>query len=67
MFLYTVCRLYLRHCVLAAESLGQEAHDSFLDHTWLADGSANVRQWLVENPDIMLEKPPAALAHRYGG
>lgn len=31
------CRLYLRHCVLAARSLGPEAEHSFLHSTFLAD------------------------------
>ena len=31
------CRAYLRHCVLAAASLGPEAEHSFLHATYLAD------------------------------
>lgn len=31
------CRVYLRHCVLAARSLGCEVEDSFLRDTYLAD------------------------------
>ncbi len=31
------CRAYLRHCVLAAASLGPEAERSFLHATYLAD------------------------------
>ena len=39
------CRLYLRHCVLAARGLGSSvALDSFLDSTFLASGhGGNVR------------------------
>ena len=29
------CRAYLRHCILASKNLGQEAYDSFMDHTFL--------------------------------
>ena len=29
------CRLYLRHCILAARNLGQEVEDNFLDYTFL--------------------------------
>ena len=29
------CRLYLRHCVLAAQSLGPVAHENFLDNSFL--------------------------------
>ena len=29
------CRAYLRHCVLAAQNLGGEALESFLDNTFL--------------------------------
>eukprot|EP00897_Mesotaenium_endlicherianum_P009181 jgi/Mesen1/8291/ME000045S07743 len=61
------CRTYLRHCVLASQRLGQEAHDSFLDHTFLADRKTSIRQHLAANPDIMEELPPPQLAERYGG
>ncbi|CAG9463442.1 unnamed protein product [Pedinophyceae sp. YPF-701] len=61
------CRTYLRHCVLAAERLGQEAYDSFMDSTFLADRETTVREWLRRNPDIMAEEPPPELAERYGG
>ena len=29
------CRLYLRHCILAARNLGREVEDNFLDYTFL--------------------------------
>jgi hypothetical protein len=38
------CRLYFRHCVLAARKLGEE--DAFLDSTWLADRKTTARAWL---------------------
>ena len=61
------CRVYLRHCVLAAEGLGPEAHASFLDHTLLADRVTTVRQHLERDPGIMRELPPPSLVGRYSG
>ncbi|CAI5458899.1 unnamed protein product [Closterium sp. Yama58-4] len=61
------CRVYLRHCVLAAQGLGEEALASFLDHTFLADRQTTIRQYLLRHPDIMSEPPPPSLADRYGG
>jgi len=61
------CRLYLRHCVLAARKLGKEVEDNFLDHTYLGDRMTTVRVYLEENPDIMLEVPPDHLIERYSG
>lgn len=29
------CRAYLRHCILASQNLGEEAHTSFMDNTFL--------------------------------
>ncbi|PSC69323.1 hypothetical protein C2E20_7169 [Micractinium conductrix] len=55
------CRVYLRHCVLAAQRLGFAAYASFLDGTWLSDRRTTVRQYLAANPDIMDELPPASL------
>ena len=66
-FPFFCCRVYLRHCVLAARKLGVAALDSFLDHTWLASGSLTMRQWLELHPEILLEEPDATLAQRYGG
>ena len=61
------CRVYLRHCVLAAQRLGFAAYASFLDGTWLSDRRTTVRQYLAANPDIMDELPPASLIGRYSG
>ena len=61
------CRLYLRHCVLAARNLGPEAYDNFLDSTFLADRVTSIRQYLADNQTIMTEDVPAELAERYGG
>jgi len=61
------CRVYLRHCVLAASKLGEDAHANFLDNTVLLDRQTTVREWLQRNPDIMLEEPPPSLVGRYSG
>jgi hypothetical protein len=31
------CKFYLRHCVLAAKGFCREAHDSFMDNTYISD------------------------------
>ncbi|CAI5971923.1 unnamed protein product, partial [Closterium sp. NIES-65] len=59
------CRVYLRHCVLAAQGLGEEALASFLDHTFLADRQTTLRQYLLLHPNIMSELPPPSLADSY--
>lgn len=61
------CRVYLRHCVLAAQKLGPSAHESFLDHTYLADRQTTIRQHLKADPSIMTEEPPESIANRYSG
>ncbi|GIL88461.1 hypothetical protein Vretimale_15378 [Volvox reticuliferus] len=61
------CRVYLRHCVLAARSLGPEAEDSFLNDTYLADRRTTIGEYLRLHPDIMDEQPPLALVERYNG
>ena len=61
------CRLYLRHCVLAAQNLGPEAYDNFLDSTFLADRSTSIRAYLDANDSIMTEDVPPELLERYGG
>lgn len=61
------CRIYLRHCVLAAQGLGAQVHDSFLDHTYLADRKTTIRQYLAQYPAIMEENPPSELVARYSG
>lgn len=62
------CRVYLRHCVLAAKNLGESAYDNFLDHTYLADRKTTIRQYLASGGSgIMKEEPPEELKNRYGG
>eukprot|EP00879_Flechtneria_rotunda_P033605 GHRR01037237.1.p2 GENE.GHRR01037237.1~~GHRR01037237.1.p2 ORF type:complete len:113 (+),score=17.23 GHRR01037237.1:165-503(+) len=61
------CRVYLRHCVLAAQGFCPEAYESFLDNTYLSDRTTTVREYLLKNPDILEELPPPELIGRYSG
>lgn len=62
------CRVYLRHCVLAAKNLGEEAYNNFLDHTYLADRQTTIREYFATTGSgIMEEEPPESLKERYGG
>nr|XP_009389877.1 PREDICTED: uncharacterized protein LOC103976410 [Musa acuminata subsp. malaccensis] len=62
------CRIYLRHCVLAARNLGEAAYENFLDHTFISDRKTSIRQYLTSTGSgIMEEEPPKSLRYRYGG
>ncbi|XP_027359142.1 uncharacterized protein LOC113867836 isoform X2 [Abrus precatorius] len=62
------CRVYLRHCVLAAKNLGETAYNNFLDHTYLADRKTTIREYMATSGSgIMEEQPPESLKYRYGG
>ncbi|KAK7329490.1 hypothetical protein VNO77_23660 [Canavalia gladiata] len=62
------CRVYLRHCVLAAKNLGETAYNNFLDNTYLADRKTTIREYLATTgAGIMEEQPPESLKYRYGG
>ena len=62
------CRLYLRHCLLAAKKLSTEAYENFLDTTYLYDRKTKLRSYVEEKYDlIMNELPPAGLGDRYDG
>lgn len=62
------CRVYLKHCVLAAKSLGKSAYDNFLDHTFLGDRKTTIRQYLsTKGAGIMEEAHPESRRSRYGG
>ncbi|KAL2244297.1 UNVERIFIED_CONTAM: hypothetical protein Sindi_0547700 [Sesamum indicum] len=62
------CRVYLRHCVLAAKNLSETAYDNFLDHTFLGDRKTTIREYLATTGSgIMEEEPPEELKYRYGG
>lgn len=60
-------RVYLRHCVLAAEGFCEEAYNSFLDATYLSDRLTTMREYLAQHPEILLEPPPPDLLGRYSG
>mmetsp|Transcript_11684 Transcript_11684/g.18335 ORF Transcript_11684/g.18335 Transcript_11684/m.18335 type:complete len:132 (+) Transcript_11684:1203-1598(+) len=61
------CRVYLRHCILAATKPGPEVRDNFLDNTFLWDRKTTIREWLAQNPSLMDELPPESLKARYSG
>jgi len=67
------CRVYLRHCVLAAQHLDQKhqfknlVENNFLDVTVLSDRKTTIREYLKKNPAIMDELPPANVAEEYAG
>ncbi|KAI3690097.1 hypothetical protein L2E82_48072 [Cichorium intybus] len=62
------CRVYCRHCVLAAKNLGDDAYENFLDHTYLADRKTTLGKYLATTGfGIMEEEPPEVLKVRYGG
>ena len=61
------CRVYLRHCVLAARGFCPEAHNNFLDATFLADRVTTMRTYLQLKPEILDEQPPPELLARYSG
>ena len=61
------CAVYLRHCCLAAQKLGDVAYASFLDETYLADRKTTLRSYLAEPPEVLTTEPPESLRERYGG
>ena len=61
------CAVYLRHCYLSAQSMGEECLASFLDDTVLVDRITTVRQYLEQYPEVLLNEPPPELVDRYSG
>lgn len=62
------CRVYLRHCYLAAQSMGQECFDSFLDETFLVDRATTLREYIDQHPGLIENTvPPPGFEQRYGG
>lgn len=59
----------MNYCsVLAAESLGDEAYNNFLEHTFLGDRKTSIRQYFEKVGTSMIEEePPESLRTRYGG
>ena len=61
------CRVYLRHCLLAAKGLGEQEYAAFVEGPFLSDRKTTIREPRERFPEIMPELPPPALAVRYGG
>ena len=62
------CRLYLRHCLLAAQNLSTEVYENFLDTTYLYDRKSKLRKYVEDNYKmIMNEQPSEELGERYNG
>eukprot|EP00934_Nitzschia_sp_Nitz4_P000150 Nitzschia sp. Nitz4//scaffold264_size26629//5645//6343//NITZ4_008232-RA/size26629-processed-gene-0.51-mRNA-1//1//CDS//3329544791//150//frame0 len=61
------CDVYLRHCYLAAKSMGDDCFNSFLDETYLVDRETKLRQYVEEHPEVLEKLPPKALEGRYSG
>ncbi|KAL4193937.1 hypothetical protein AMTRI_Chr05g66260 [Amborella trichopoda] len=62
------CRVYLRHCLVAAKKMGDEVYDNFLDHTFLGDRKTTIREYMASNGvGIMEEELPETVKGRYDG
>ena len=61
------CSIYLRHCYLAATSMGEVCFNSFLDETFLVDRTTTIRQYIQQYPEVLDVRPPPDLASRYSG
>ena len=61
------CAVYLRHCYLAAKSMGDACFDSFMDETFLVDRETKLRDYVAENPQVLEVEPPPELVGRYSG
>jgi hypothetical protein len=61
------CPVYLRHCYLAAKSMGDICLNSFLDETFLVDRETTIRQYVERYPEVLLQQPPPDLTVRYNG
>ncbi|CAK4082489.1 unnamed protein product [Aphanomyces euteiches] len=61
------CRVYLRHCILAVQKLGEDVFNDFVDNTFLGDRKTPIRAYLEANPTVMDAQPPAHLVDRYSG
>eukprot|EP01123_Difflugia_compressa_P004783 TRINITY_DN16297_c0_g1_i1.p1 TRINITY_DN16297_c0_g1~~TRINITY_DN16297_c0_g1_i1.p1 ORF type:complete len:111 (+),score=13.27 TRINITY_DN16297_c0_g1_i1:23-334(+) len=61
------CRVYLRHCVLAASKYGEEVKNNFLNSSFLGDRVTTIGQYLLQNPTIMTEmvQLPPEIKGRY--
>lgn len=61
------CSVYLRHCYLAAQSMGDACFQSFLNDTYLVDRITTVRAYVQSYPKVLMTAPPLELSSRYSG
>jgi hypothetical protein len=61
------CPVYMRHCYLAAQKMGDECFNSFLDDTYLVDRETTLRGYLEKYPEVLDCSPPPELVERYSG
>ena len=61
------CAVYLRHCYLAAQGMGTECFNSFLDDTFLIDRTTTIREYLSQHGEVLETTPPPELRERYSG
>ena len=47
------CRVYLKHCLTAAERLSDAVYRNFLTTTYLADGKRTLGDYLAEHPTLL--------------
>jgi hypothetical protein len=60
--------MYLRHCLLAVEKAGGDAHESFLKDTYLVDRQTTLAEYLDEHgEEVMSSRPPLYLKDRFSG
>jgi len=60
------CRIYLKHCLVAAKRLGDEFEANFLNYTFIADRITTIRQYLEAHPGMM-ENTTFSTFSRYQG
>jgi hypothetical protein len=61
------CAVYLRHCYLAAQAMGDLCFTSFLDETFLVDRKTTIREYIAQHPEVLETEPPESLKERYSG
>jgi hypothetical protein len=61
------CAVYLRHCYLAAQSMGDQCFNSFLDETYLVDRETKLRDYMNDNPQVLEATPTPDLVGKYSG
>jgi hypothetical protein len=61
------CAIYLLHCYKAAQNMGLECYNSFLDETYLVDRTTTLRQYIQQYPHVLEVQVPPDLQDRYCG